>query len=152
MCQDLISTESQEFTVVTRLAPFGNAFAHLTYSDDDLAFIFGARTRAGAGAGVGRRADRRPPGPVLEEPALVVRLAPAVGEDDRDVRDDDRADGRNQGKPSRDAAANVFFAHLAALHKNPPGRHWLAPHYAFQELAASRPHEPVDPDNLPGAD
>src|SRR5580693_4475576 len=98
MCQDLISTESQELTVVTRLTRSGNAFAHLTYSRDDLAFIF--RVGTGAGAGVGGRAERRPPRPVLEEPALVVRLAPAVGEDDRDVRDDDRADGRNQGKPA----------------------------------------------------
>ena len=32
MCQDLISTESQELTVVTRLTPRGNAFVHLTYS------------------------------------------------------------------------------------------------------------------------
>src|ERR1700722_9903940 len=93
MCQDLISTESQEFTVVTRLAACESTLVHSVYSIDNLALIFGA------GAGVGRGVNRRALRPVLEEPALVVGLASAVGEDERGGREDDRDGGRGQGDP-----------------------------------------------------
>ncbi len=48
---------------------------------------------------VGRVAPRRKVHPVLHEAAHVIRLAPAVGEDHRDVRDEDRAYRRHQDQP-----------------------------------------------------
>src|SRR6185437_14591656 len=58
----------------------------------------------------------------------------------------------DQCKTTGNAAADVLFAHRAALHENTPRSHAVAAHHAFEEFAAPRPHQAIEADNLARAD
>ena len=57
----------------------------------------------------------------------------------------------DQREAAGDAAADVALAHRLAVDEDAAGRQRMATHHAFEELAASRPHQAVDADDLAGA-
>ena len=50
-----------------------------------------------------------------------------------------------------DATSDVALAHRLAFDEDEAGRHWMATHDAFQELAAPGAHQSVEADDLAGA-